>query len=303
MPRAPKRQSEDTRSRWFVFTKKGPTDDTFPDEERYHQLIAEGEFLYICWAEEHGTIKGNCHHQGWAYTKHKKAYTAVARLLRCNHAENMYGTPLDSDDYCSKEGVLKHAGKRPSQGKRTDLEEYADEIKSGLSVNEILMRDPQAFHQYGRTLQALEDACLEGLSRSSPTIGLWFWGPTGSGKSRTAFHSYTTKSHYVYNVEDKGWWEAYEGQSTVILDDFRGQISYSQLLRLTDRYAMTVPRRGRRPVPFVSKRLIVTSALPPAQVFHNLAEHDSLEQLYRRFKVFEFPVNDVEKMVIESLLS
>jgi len=45
--------------------------------------------------------------------------------------------------------------------------------------------------------------------------------------------------------EQLKWFDGYEGQRTVILDDFRkNNMSFSLLLRLLDRYCITVPVKG-----------------------------------------------------------
>ena len=73
----------------------------------------------------------------------------------------------------------------------------------------------------------------------------------------------------------------------MIINDFRGGIAYNELLQLVDKWPHNVPRRGRPPIPFTSTLVYITSPHTPAEVYHNLAEHDSLDQLLRRFEVKE----------------
>ena len=59
-----------------------------------------------------------------------------------------------------------------------------------------------------------------------------------------------------------------------------------------DKWPFYVPRHGKEPVPFLAKHVIVTSSLPPAQVYKNREQEDSLDQLLRRVKVTDLtPVN------------
>lgn len=56
---------------------------------------------------------------------------------------------------------------------------------------------------------------------------------------------------------------------------------------MTDYQPYYLNRRGRPPAPYMAKKLIITSALAPHEVYHNLAEHDTLDQLYRRINLIK----------------
>jgi hypothetical protein len=157
---------------------------------------------------------------------------------------------------------------------------------NGKSVDDICVESPAVFHQYGRTLCKLEDIALRKKYRTWMTEGTWYWGDTGVGKSHRAFENFNTETHYVF-PNDGGWWDGYTGQEVVIINDFRGGIQYAELLDLVDKWPKTVRRRNREPVPFLGKKLIVTSSLKPEEVYSGLAENDSLSQLRRRFNVVE----------------
>lgn len=181
-------------------------------------------------------------------------------------------------------------GKRPCQGKRGDLKEIQQEITAGsLKVDDIVLSEPMLYHQYGRTLEKIEDLYLSKQYRTEMTKGIWYYGKTGVGKSLKAFEEFDPDTHYVWPRDGHGlgWWDGYIGQETVILNDFRGEIRYNIILDLVDRYPTSVPRRNRRPMPFVSKLVIITSSLHPRDIYVHREEEDSLEQLYRRFEIIE----------------
>ncbi len=139
------------------------------------------------------------------------------------------------------------------------------------------------------------------------TKGIWYHGKTGCGKSETAFKDFNPDTHYVKSVNSKeaDWWDGYTGQETVIIDEFRGQITYSELLSLMDGWPKKVSRRCREPIPFLAKKIIITSSLPPEEVYVNLAEKDSLDQLLRRCEIVEIgaeqkcPMGNTEPLDLE----
>jgi len=120
--------------------------------------------------------------------------------------------------------------------------------------------------------------------RTEMTTCEWLTGPSGSGKSHKAFEGYNPDTHYKWKY-DNGWQDDYRQQPIVIINEFRGQIKYSDLLELIDKFPCEVRRRNRTPLPFTSKHIIITSVLSPQEVYCNLAQNDSLQQLLRRIKI------------------
>ncbi|AXH73077.1 MAG: helicase [Cressdnaviricota sp.] len=255
---------------------------------------------YLCFAPEYTPTTNKFHWQGYVYWKSGKTLKACKRALRqgdgCN-LEVCKGDAKANKNYIkgpySKGGKLKPAnpdfkefGDIPEQGKRTDLNLIKDKILDGAKVDDIVVNQPMVYHQYGRTLTKLEDIVLRRKFRTEMTKGVWYWGESGVGKSHKAFEGYNPSTHYVYPY-DKGWWDGYTGQEIVIINEFRGQIRFGELLDLCDKWPKTVKRRGREPVPFLAKKLIITSCSPVDEIFHNLSESDKLEQFHRRFESIE----------------
>jgi hypothetical protein len=181
-----------------------------------------------------------------------------------------------------------HFGVKPKQGFRNDLEGIKDSIlEQKLSVEEICIQNPNLYHQYGRTLNKLEDIALRKRFRTEMTKCEWVYGPTGCGKSHHAFKDYNPDTHYVY-PNDGGWWDGYTGQEVVIINEFRGGIMYSELLELLDKWPKTIRRRNREPVPFLAKLVIITSSMRPFEVYKGIVESgDSISQLHRRVKLIK----------------
>jgi len=147
------------------------------------------------------------------------------------------------------------------------------------------------YHQVGRTMHFLERIAMKKVYRHPQhpkynffTEGVWYVGETGTGKSYEAFKGYDPETCYTWS-DDNGWWEGYEGQETVIINDFRGQIPYDKMLNLVDEWPCDVKKRFVGKIPFLSRKVIVTSPLTPEECYHNRNDKDDIAQLLRRFSV------------------
>jgi len=269
------------KSRLWQFTN-------FNLEFDYKEFYEKSSAEYIAYGEETCPKTDRKHHQGFVYFSGQRgSIKGVAKDLGGCHVEMCKGNIDQNEDYCSKETKLITYGIKPSQGKRTDIDTIKNQILNGKTVDEITMENPNIYHSYGRTLNQIEDIVLRKKYRKWMTVGYWYWGSTGTGKSHKAFDGFSPETHYVYS-NDGGWWDGYKGQETVIINEFRGGIQYAELLDLVDKWPKTVKRRGREPVPFLAQKLIITSSMEPSQCYANLAETDPLDQLYRRFSVVQF---------------
>lgn len=287
----PRGDPDDSRSttkqkfRAFCFTSYAEEPPNFCAETMKY-LCYEHE---ICpkTLKEQGIVRK--HWQSYVYLYHGKTWSAFQKYIAPHNFKICDGTPEQNRTYCSKDnnGTFREFGTLPEQGKRTDLQDTINQIFARtISVDDILRTNAMHYHQYGRTLMKAEDLALRETTKTVMTQGYWYYGPTGAGKSYIAFEGFNIKTHYVV-PDDNGWWDGYTQQPTVILNEFRGEMPYRKLLDLVDEYHVTVNRRNREPIPFTSEKLIITSSLPPSEVFYNLSARDSLEQLYRRFKIFE----------------
>lgn len=87
-----------------------------------------------------------------------------------------------------------------------------------------------------------------------------YWGDTGTGKSRTAWEEATWDA-YPKDPNSK-FWDGYRGQENIVIDEFRGTINISHMLRWLDRYPTIDEVKGSSCV-FEGKRIWITSNLSP----------------------------------------
>lgn len=274
------------RFRNYFFTFNNYTEEQFDTLKSWF----EHDCTYFVIGREVGS-SGTPHLQGTVCYKNPRSFDAIKKkYYKEIHWEVCKDTPR-AILYCKKENNFITHGEEPKgQGARTDLQEVRDSIANGLKVDDIAMDNPELYHQYGRTLNKIEDLLMRKKCRTEMTTGIWYYGDTGVGKSHIAFDGFTPETHYVY-PNDNGWWDGYTQQDTVIFNDFRAEIPYNQMLQIVDKWPFTVRRRNREPMPFLSKTVIVTSSLPPWELFTRRSEEDNIAQLLRRFEVIRLTGN------------
>lgn len=106
-----------------------------------------------------------------------------------------------------------------------------------------------------------------------------YWGKTGAGKSKRAWEEASLDA-YPKDPNTK-FWDGYAGQEHVVIDEFRGAISISHLLRWLDRYPVIVEIKGSS-CAFKAKKIWITSNLSPDDWYAEL-DSETKSALRRRF--------------------
>lgn len=257
-------------------------------DKGYARQIGQRDCKYCIIASEHAST-GTAHLHIYFKFKNKRAFRTVQKLFPRANIQKAEGNDEQIRAYCSKEVTPETYGKPCKQGQRTDLLAVAEEIKSRKrTCEEVLLEDPSVYHTYGRVLEAIESVVMRKSHRSFRTRGVWYWGKSGRGKSYRAFNGYDIRYCYVKPLDEKDayWWDAYKQQDIVIMDEFRGQLSFDVLLKICDEYPYVVSRRGREPIPFLSTEVRITSCYHPNDIYKE-ETLSTMEQLYRRFEIKE----------------
>lgn len=281
-----------TQIKRFVFTVNNWT----PAEHAAVKVFLDCSCVWGIVAPEIAPTTGTPHLQGACVLKKKTAFSTLRKvpgLLRARMAK-MKGTPLSNQVYCRKAGVYSEYGTPPNPGKRSDLLPVVQSIKAGKSMLDIVSDDTAAvvFVKYQRGLTALRNLTRE--RRKLPPQVFWFYGPTGSGKSRAAFELAINKfgGRHWCSSADLSWYDGYDGQELAILDDFRpGAIKFRMLLRILDRWPLSVPIKGSY-TEWTPSIIIITCPLPYNELYRYRQDTvpEDLTQLKRRItESIQFP--------------
>ncbi|QGH72655.1 MAG: Rep protein [CRESS virus sp. ctczB4] len=111
-----------------------------------------------------------------------------------------------------------------------------------------------------------------------------YWGRTGTGKSRRAWEAAGVDA-YSKDPRSKFWF-GYRGQERVVIDEFRGGIDVSHLLRWLDRYPVLVELKGSS-VPLAAREIWITSNVDPRNWYPDLDEETRCA-LIRRLSITHF---------------
>lgn len=111
-----------------------------------------------------------------------------------------------------------------------------------------------------------------------------FWGATGTGKSHSAWER-AGSTAYSKDPRSK-FWCGYKDQQVVIIDEFRGAIDVSHLLRWLDKYPCRIETKGSSRV-LVANTFYITSNLHPNDWYPDL-DQETKSALKRRLNVTNF---------------
>lgn len=243
--------------RRFVFTLHNYTEDEFETCKRF----VETNCKYGILGREVCPTTHRPHIQAFCSLEKPKRFSTIKRLInnRC-HIEKANGTDLENQTYCRKSGDFFEKGQPQSQGQRSDLQSLVADIQAGeKSYRNIALRHPTCFIRYHRGIRTYLNLASPVEPRSWKTSVYYFFGPPGSGKSRRALAEATALTEGTIYYKPRGdWWDGYEQNDCVIIDDFYGWIKYDELLKITDRYPYKVPVKGGYEE-FTTKHIWITS--------------------------------------------
>lgn len=239
----------------YVFTLNNYT-------EEEEELIKGLECKYLVYGHEVGE-QGTPHLQGYIEFKQGKRVTTLHKTLPRVWFKERAGTAKQAADYCKKSKDFYEKGEISKQGHRSDLDHVASMVAEGKSLKDIAEEVPATFIRYNRGIEALK--CITTVDRdpNDPPCVMWLWGETGVGKTRAATETFD--SYYIKDCNTK-WWNGYEQQTAIIIDDFNGKWDFENLLRLLDRYPYQGETKGGH-IKINSPIIIITCSRAPNEIW------------------------------------
>ncbi len=232
---------------------------------------------YLAWQDEICPTTDRGHQQGFAVFTRSVRRSTVSTLLGCCglHLEPRYGSGAQARDYALKDETRSPGGRRveigelpaSNQGCRTDLADFAEAIKRGDKMSKVATEFDVTFVRYHKGALALRfTTSLARIPHFRRLKTLVLYGVTGIGKTRVAVGLSDPDDYFILDSPDGAnlWFDGYDGESTLIIDDFYGWIKWGFFLRLLDGYRVRLPIKGTHAYA-AFERIIITSNKPPGE--------------------------------------
>lgn len=283
-----------SRKRDFTLTGNYAS-DTIKEEliGRLEKSVTDCVATYACYGEEVAPTTGQKHLQAYIRFKDGKTLSSCTKLMKGFHCIMSKGDCDQNIKYCAKtrEGDIPNevfceygtraAAQGADGGNRT--KELWLEYKAAAKEGRIDDIDGEIFIKHYSSLKRIERDFMIPPPDMDGVCGIWYYGDTGTGKSRAARLDYPNAFMKLPNK----WWDGYTGQDNVIIDDFdknHSVLGY-HLKIWGDRYAFTAEVKGTT-TSIRPKKIVVTSNYHPKEIWGESPQ--TLEPILRRFHVTKF---------------
>lgn len=246
---------------------------------------------FIVAGEELAPDTGTPHLQGYVVWKDSKSVAAVRGILRGCHITVARGNHSQNDRYCRKtrdvdgepNGTVYSRGDLPTDpADRGAAEKLRWQVAWDLAKSgriEDIDADIRV-RMYGG-LRRIERDYMPPMGRLDGPCGLWIWGDSGCGKTK----SVADQVPDAFPKPRNQWWDGYQREENVLLDDvdkFDVKLG-GKLKHWADSFPFIGEVKGGS-VKIRPKRIIVTSQYRIEDIWE---DKETREALLRRFVVVE----------------
>lgn len=208
-------------------------------------------------------------------------------LIKLGYSLNSWRNGVKAPFFWNTETV------QDNKGKRSDIEDIVDLLEQGFTPTEV-MAENFAYRKYEKMIKA---AYIDKRIKETPLIkethNEWHVGDSGSGKTYFYYQlceKYTPEKVYMATDFENGGFDFYIEQGAppiLFLDEFKGNMRFSQLLTILDKYSRTQTHCRYTNTYNLWTTCIITSIFPPDEVYSSMVDdekkdRDKIDQLLRR---------------------
>jgi len=190
---------------------------------------------------------------------------------------------------------------RGGRGGRSDLDEVKALIDGGASMTEVADNHFGSFCRYNRGFALYKQLKMKKNMLRAIEVQVYF-GPPGTGKTSRAFEEGGEDAYWLSKPNsNRCFWDGYDGQKTVVIDEFYGWLPRDLMQRLCDRFPTMVETKGSA-VPFLAEKIIITSNQHPEKWWRRLGLGAMVRRLTAPIgRVYELAELGAEPQLLEEL--
>lgn len=218
--------------------------DAFQEEK----LKRTASLLYMVWQQEKCPKTERMHYQGYVHFQNPRTLRGVRRLIGGNpHLEIARGTPQQNKDYCTKAETREDGpwefGTIPKQGNRVDVISMFDDMHAGKSTKHCLENHTPTFFRYSGAYDRVRFLLDQEETRTFRKLEVHVLvGPTGTGKTRYVVEKFSPDVYVLPRPNGQSlWFDGYQGEKTLLIDEFYGWMPWGVLLQCLDGYQQRLP--------------------------------------------------------------
>lgn len=292
-------------------------------EEQYKNPETLAEYFIKLWESSGKERKAGiavCESKDGLYHAHMACYgntttlKKVSDVLFQSHVDPVLGTKKQLLQYLKKEGKYAEKDEKvlyvknlenveDNQGKRNDLDDIQQLLEDGFTPEEIF----DTCFRYRHYEKMIKGAYLSKRIKETPLIkkmnNEFHWGAPGTGKTYTYIklceeHSPDDVyicSDYSNSGGSGGGFDFYSNNAAkiVILDEFRGNIPFNQLLSILDVYSRNQQHCRYQNTYNLWSSVIICTVYPPERVYSFMVDDnkrsvDSIKQFLRRLNLIVY---------------
>ena len=247
----------------------------------------------------------------------KTRFGFVQKTFPTIHIEPLLSSKKEALNYLEKVGKFEekqhtlivfpryYGNIKPEQGKRNDLAVIEQMINEGYTPTQI-MEEKFSFRRYEKMIRSAFFAKRIANTPVKRDVKVfWHTGESGTGKSYTYVNlckQYGEENVYMMTDYDTGGLDLYAGEPYLVMDEFKGNMKFGQLLNYLDGYKIQIHCRYSNAFA-LWQEVHITSIFPPDEVYQfmvdsNNRERDRIQQLLRRIDiiVYHYKQNGEYKM-------
>lgn len=289
---------------------------------------------YLVYGEETCPDTGRQHLQVYFELKNAMSFAAIQKKFCHCHCEQRLGTPKQAAGYCKKgedfilpkqkdliqsdiwfprnpgdtdpyvnekdaPWIGKEFGTISHQGERTELINLTADLTAGQPIRYIVENHTNTYIKFHKGIEKVRSYMIKPRNLEERPQVIVRWGPTNTGKSESArLKDWPDIPHWVWDPASKHWFDGYDGEDKIIIEEFRSHIPFRELLTLLDRYECKREFKGGM-INVVASKFIITSPTHPSTWYSNLSTQEgNLDQLLksRITQVIEhYPRHDISQ--------